>query len=59
MIAMSVSEHNGINVARFDAERAPVEFPQLARALEQPAVDKDALTVNFKQVLQSGHRPGS
>ena len=54
MIEMSVGENDGVDALGVDEERRPVAQAQLLVALEQTAIDEDALSVGFEQIFRSG-----
>ncbi len=57
MIEMRMCQHDGFDTRRFYGKPAPIELPELARALEQSAIDQQAAALVFKQVLGACDSP--
>ena len=51
MIEMSVGQHHGINALWVDRQRGPIAQAQLFEPLKQAAIDQDAMSICFDQVL--------
>jgi hypothetical protein len=52
---MRVRQHDGVDPLRVDRQRRPVAQTELLEALEQSAVDQDAVIVRLKEKLRSRH----
>ena len=58
VIEMRVREDDGVDRAGRDRERGPVAQPQLLEALEQAAVDENAMVAEIEQMLRAGDGAG-
>jgi len=59
MVQMGMGQHHGIDLVRRDGQRLPVAQAQLLVALEQAAIDQQALAVVAHQVLGAGDGAGA
>jgi hypothetical protein len=55
---VSVRQKNGVEALRVKRERIPVVLILVARALEEPAVEKNAQPVDLHEVTRARDRPG-
>ena len=58
VIDVRVRQDDGVDRLGRDRQRRPVALPQLLQALEQSAVEQDALAIDLEQMLGAGHRAG-
>src|SRR5690606_25534917 len=58
MVEMGVCENDRIDAGGRDRQWFPVEFAQILHALEQAAIDQDALAFMFEKMLRTGHGAG-
>jgi hypothetical protein len=59
MIQMRMGQDDNGNIARRHRRRRPVAQAQSLVALEQPAIDKQAVPVIFEQIFGAGNRAGA
>ena len=58
MVEVGMGQHHGVDRLRWNGERLPVAFTDVAATLEHPAVDKDFLIINSDKIFRAGHCPG-
>lgn len=56
VIQMTVRDDNGVELRRSNRQRNVIEGLDLVRALEESAIDEEALSVGRDEVLAAGHR---
>jgi hypothetical protein len=59
VVEMGVTDDDRVDRSWFDREVGPVLLAQLARPLEEPAIDEDPVTVVLDQELAAGDGSGS